>query len=439
MATVIIPYKPRYPQNVIHKAMQSHRFVVLVAHRRMGKTVMVINHLIKQALLCKREHGVFAYVAPFRNQAKNIAWQYLKKFTAPLPDCKVNESELTITLPGGAKVRLFGADNADALRGLYFDGVVLDEVAQMHPFVWEEVIRPAIADRQGFAVFIGTPKGINLFSELYEQARRNMNEGSKDWFAALYRADETGAIAEAELAALRAEMSANSYRQEFLCDFSVASDDVLIPINLVSRACEDVLAEPNVLDTPTILGVDVARFGSDSSVIARRQGRLTYEPLVFKGLDNMTLAARVAAEIERHSPKAVFIDAGRGEGVIDRLRQLGFSVIEVNFGGRATKEERYANKRAEMWDNLRVWLEEGGKLPQNPELKSDLSTPFYSFDASGRMTLESKDKMKERLGRSPDLGDALALTFALPVNNFYQRPFVAHTHYDPATYGQEAQ
>ena len=200
MAAIIIPYKPRYPQDLIHADMEAHRFVVLVAHRRMGKTVMVINHLIKQALLCKREQGVFAYVAPFRNQAKNIAWNYLKKFTLPVPGCQINEGDLSVGLPSGARVRLFGADNADALRGLYFDGVVLDEVAQMQPFVWEEVIRPAIADRQGFAVFIGTPKGINLFSELYEQATRNMNEGNKDWFAALYRADETGAIAEAELA-----------------------------------------------------------------------------------------------------------------------------------------------------------------------------------------------------------------------------------------------
>lgn len=440
MAAIIIPYKPRYPQDLIHADMDAHRFVVLVAHRRMGKTVMVINHLIKQALLCKREQGVFAYVAPFRNQAKNIAWNYLKKFTLPVPGCQINEGDLSVGLPSGARVRLFGADNADALRGLYFDGVVLDEVAQMQPFVWEEVIRPAIADRQGFAVFIGTPKGINLFSELYEQATRNMNEGNKDWFAALYRADETGAIAEAELAALRAEMSDNSYRQEFLCDFSAASDDVLIPINLVSAASDKDQTLVQVDGLPVILGVDVARFGSDSSVIVRRQGLRAFEPLVFNGLDNMTLASRVAAEIERHSPKAVFIDAGRGEGVIDRLRQLGFSVIEVNFGGRAMKETLYSNKRAEMWDGVKQWLLSGGVLPPNSRLKSDLSTPLYSFDASGRMALESKDKMKERLGRSPDLGDALALTFALPVaaGNFGDagRRLMAKTDYNPATYGQ---
>ena len=124
--------------------------------------------------------------------------------------------------------------------------------------------------------------------------------------------------------------------------------------------------------------------------------------------------------------------------MIDRLRQLGFSVIEVNFGGRATKEASYANKRAEMWDEARLWLLSGGCLPANARLKSDLSTPTYGFDASGRMVLESKDKMKERLGRSPDLADALALTFALPVSGFCQRPLVARTHYDPATYGLEA-
>ena len=136
MAEVItIPYKPRYPG--VHEALEAHRFAVLVAHRRFGKTVLAVNHLLKQALLCRRERGSFAYVAPFRNQAKAVAWDYLKHYSAPLPGRAVNESELSVTLPGGAKMRIFGADNPDALRGLYFDGVVLDEVAQMKREVWE--------------------------------------------------------------------------------------------------------------------------------------------------------------------------------------------------------------------------------------------------------------------------------------------------------------
>ena len=150
MAEIVIPYKPRFPQTEIHEKLEQFRFVVLVAHRRMGKTVMVVNHLIKQALLCPREMGLFAYVAPFKNQAKNIAWNYLKKFTEPVPGRIVNEQELFVQLPSGAKIRIFGADNPDALRGLYFDGIVLDEVAQMEPYVWFQSTlprreRPAVA------------------------------------------------------------------------------------------------------------------------------------------------------------------------------------------------------------------------------------------------------------------------------------------------------
>ena len=436
MAEIIIPYKPRFPQDKIHKILEMHRFVVLVAHRRMGKTVMVVNHLIKKALLCERENGVFAYVAPFKNQAKNIAWQYLKKFTSPLPGCVVNESELFVQLPNKARIRLFGADNADALRGLYFDGVVLDEVAQMQPYVWWEVIRPALSDREGFAVFIGTPRGINLFYELYALACRNMNQGQNDWHATLCRADETGVLPDKELNALKADMSPNAFRQEYLCDFSAASDDLLIPIYLAAEAAGRVRTERDIYGMPVILGVDVARFGDDSSVIFRRQGLLALPPLEFRGVDNMELAARVAVQIAEHRPQAVFVDAGRGEGVIDRLRQLGHSVVEINFGGQAARPERYANKRTEMWAELAAWLKAGGTIPNCLELKADLSTPTYAFDAAGRMVLESKDKMRERLGRSPDLADALALTFAMPVAppappGFYKENSRAISQFDP--------
>lgn len=226
MAEIVIPYRPRYPQDEIHRALESYRFVVLVAHRRLGKTVCVINHLIKQALLCTKERGIFGYVAPFRNQAKSIAWLYLKHFTAPLPGREINEVDLCITVPNAAgstsQIRIFGADNANSLRGLYFDGVCLDEVAQMDPEVWGEIIRPALADRMGFAVFIGTPKGMNLFHELYTHAQKAMLEEGSDWYAALYKADQTGAIKPEELEALRGEISDEAFRQEFLCDFAAA-------------------------------------------------------------------------------------------------------------------------------------------------------------------------------------------------------------------------
>jgi len=411
MAGVIeIPYKPRHPQPEIHKLMDGNRFSVIVAHRRLGKTVCTINQLIKKALMDASGTGRYGYVAPYRNQAKSIAWDYLKMFTAPVPGRSVNEGELVIDFPNGARIRLFGADNADAMRGLYFDGVVLDEVADMKPEVWGEIVRPALSDRHGWACFIGTPKGMNLFYELF-----TLGQNTAGWGSAIYRADETGVISEDELNDAQAVMSDNQYRQEFLCDFSASVDNVLITIDMVSRAAARELTEADVRGAPRIIGVDVARFGDDRSAICRREGLWCQGIRVIEHLDNMTFAGIVADEIERFKPDAVFIDSGRGEGVIDRLRQMGFNVMEVNFGARAVDPTRWANKRTEMWDRTREWLENGGAIPNDSELKGELAAPTYSFDASGRKVLEPKEKMKERGLRSPDLADALALTFAAPV------------------------
>ena len=412
---IVIPYKPRYPQTEIHKQLESHRFSVLVAHRRMGKTVLAVNHLIKQAIVAPISRSSFAYLAPFRNQAKQIAWEYLRHYTAPIPYLDVNKSELSITLPNSSKIQIFGADNPDSLRGAYFDGVVMDEVAQMKPEVWGEIIRPALADRGGKAVFIGTPKGVNLFSAMYEKALKLESEGDPDWKAMLYSVEQTGVIPPKELESLRREMSENEFRQEFLCDFNAAADDALISIDDVRAAVARNYTEGDFAFAPVVLGVDVARFGSDATVIFRRQGLVAFPPIVIRKTNNMIVADRIAREIQVHRPQSVFIDAGQGQGVIDRLRQLGHSVVEVPFGSTASRYDRYANRRMEMWANMRDWIREGGAIPPDPILQADLCAPTYGFTAKGLQILEAKDKIKERIGRSPDLADALALTFAVPI------------------------
>ena len=414
---VTIPYKPR--DLSVHERLEAARFSVVAAHRRYGKTVLAVNHTIKGALTCNKPRGSFAYVAPFRNQAKAVAWDYLKYYTSPIPGRTVNESELSIMLPNGARIRIYGADNPDSLRGLYFDGVVLDEVADMKPEVWGEIIQPALADREGWALFIGTPHGINLFSELYYRALERQQKGDPLWCAMSFPVTGTTSLPPAEVERLRAELSENAWRQEMLCDFTASSDDILLPVPDVLEAEARQLAWDDVGGMPVILGVDVARFGADSSVIVRRQGLKADGPVVMRGLDNMQLADRVAAAIMENRPHAVFIDAGQGQGVIDRLRQLGHDVIEVPFGGKPLQEGRFANRRSEMWYGLRQWLKSGGKLPDEgddvPRLRAELSAPLYWYDAAGRMVLEPKDKIKERLGASPDIADALALTFAAPV------------------------
>ncbi len=411
----VIPYTPRYPQTQIHPYLETHRFCVLVTHRQMGKTVCTVNHMLKSALVNPLPNARYFYVAPFLKQAKLIAWDYFKRYTAPLPGVKLNEAELCVSLPTGAKIWVAGADNPDALRGTYADGVALDEYAQIKPGLFEEIIRPMLLSRTGWAVFTGTPKGQNAFYDLFLFAQKQASLCPSEWWCGIYPADETGVISKEELENIRQSTPANIFRQEYLCDFSASADNVLIPVDLVLQAQARGYGASQLAGAPRIVGVDPARFGDDRSVIFCRQGLQAFEPQVFCHIDNMALAARVAQTIESFRPDAVFIDAGCGSGVIDRLRQLGFLVTEVPFGSTPLQAGRYANKRAEIWGKMAQWLQSGGALPKDPALKADLCAPQYDFDSSGKMRLESKEKIKERCGRSPDLGDALALTFAFPV------------------------
>jgi len=189
----------------------------MVAHRRFGKTVGTINDLIKRAIELKRDHGRYAYVAPFLSQGKEIAWEYLKRFAEPAITDK-NESELWVEVCGKARIRIHGADNPDRLRGAYLDGVVLDEYADMRPSVWGEVIRPMLADRQGWGTFIGTPKGRNEFFDIWDRAQKD----EENWFAMMLRASATGILPKSELEEARRDMTPEQYDQEFECSFEAA-------------------------------------------------------------------------------------------------------------------------------------------------------------------------------------------------------------------------
>jgi len=399
-------YQPHEFQAQIHKRMK--RFSVLVCHRRFGKTFLAINSLIDAALRTSKENARFAYVAPYLKQAKQVSWDYLRRFSYTVPGVKVNESELSITYPNGSAIRLYGSDNGEAMRGVYLDGVVIDEVADCRLETWPEIIRPALADRKGWCLFIGTPKGMNQFFELYERARRDPK-----WYAGLYRADETGLIDEAELDDARQSMSENQYRQEFLCDFSASADNVLITIDAVSDAMGRHLQAYQYEHAVKVIGVDVAYTGDDTTAIIRRQGLVAWEPIIMKNANPMEVTGRLLAEVRDFKPDAVFIDdtGGYGSGVVHRVKELGHSAVGIHFGGKPD-DPRYRNKRTEMWMKMRDWIMEGAAMPNNINLKNDLVAPTYRIPSTGIVELEPKDKIKERLGRSPDVADALALTFA---------------------------
>ena len=168
---------------------------------------------------------------------------------------------------------------------------------------------------------------------------------------------------------------------------------------------------------PRVLGVDVARFGDDQTVLLLRNGDRIDWIRRHRGLDLMQTAARVGEAIGQCRPDAVLVDGvGVGGGVVDRLRQMGFRVGEVNAGGGAIDDDRHANLRAEMWAKMRQWLADRGSIPDDDrELAADLAGPRYGFDVRNRLLLERKQDMQARGLASPDAADALALTFARPV------------------------
>jgi hypothetical protein len=215
-------YRPRKHQMYLHTKLK--RFNVLVCHRRFGKTVFSCNEMIDKALRCELKNPQFAYVAPNYGQAKRVAWDMFKEFTKDLPNRNVNIADLTIDIERPHKrdrirIMLLGAENPGSLRGIYLDGCIMDEYAEMDPTAWTQVIRPALSDRLGWAIFIGTPKGQNHFYDMYE----NAHKAGDDWFHCVFKASKTGIVPVSELEAARASgMSQEEYDQEYECSFMAA-------------------------------------------------------------------------------------------------------------------------------------------------------------------------------------------------------------------------
>lgn len=245
-------YEPRTQFLPFHT--RKRRWACLVCHRRAGKTVAAINDLVIGALECSKPRPQFAYVAPFRNQAKLVAWEYLKHYAQPFLTEKPNESELSVRLFGDRKIMLFGADNADALRGIYLDGVIPDEFGDFKPSVWGNVIRPALSDRKGWAVFMGTPKGRNEFWQIRETARLTQDE----WFLLELRASESGILDPEELSAAQRQLTPEQYAQEYECDFAAALPGAYFGRELVQAEREGRIREvPYDREVPVFTAWDI--------------------------------------------------------------------------------------------------------------------------------------------------------------------------------------
>ena len=218
--SISIPYTPRAIQAELHAAWSKHRYSVSICHRRAGKTVAVLNHLLRDALMSKKPNPRFHYLAPTYRMAKTVAWDYLKQFTENIPGCKFNETSLHLDLPNGGRLSLLSGDDEQKHRGIYSDGICIDECGLMSETIYPEIIRPALSDRNGlngektYAIFIGTPLGHNVFYDYYNKAKED-----PEWHCAMYKASETNVIPQEELRAARNSMPIDAYNQEFECSF----------------------------------------------------------------------------------------------------------------------------------------------------------------------------------------------------------------------------
>ncbi len=399
------------------------RFSVLAVHRRAGKTTLAINTLVIKSL---DKVGLYAYIAPELKQAKLIAWKALKDICLQFQNirqgkqivnlCEFRESELIVRFWNGSEIRLFGADNPDSLRGAKLAGAVIDEVAQMPKELWLEIVYPALMDSKGFSLFIGTPKGINLFSELYEKGKdENFKEA---WSSQKFTCYETDALSPEDIELYKQSVPEEVFNREMLCDFTASGSNQLISLFDAVQASHKSIDENFLGNAPLVMGVDVARFGDDKSTLVFRKGLLTFPAVEVKGLDLVHLSDVIINYIVDRNPTAVFVDGtGVGGGVVDllnnKIASIGLSVFiyDINFG-RKSAFANYANKRAEMWGKMSDWIKKGGIIPDDESFVRELSMPQYDVDEKGVLSLESKKQIRQRLGKSPDKADALALTFA---------------------------
>jgi phage terminase large subunit len=246
---VTIELKPRPAfKEFLHS---KHRWACIVAHRRAGKTFAVLQKLIKIAFEYKRSGPPprFAVISPTREQTKDICWAYLKEFVAAVPQVEINESELKITLPNKTTIRLYSGNNFERLRGLYLDGVIVDEPADVPPAAWSQVIRPCLSDYQGFAWFIGTPKGKDAFYKRHQQAQE-----SPEWYSALIRASDSGILPPEELKSIRDDytVSEADYRQEYECDFSIGRPGAIYAAD-INRAEDEGRIGPFPIDDSALV------------------------------------------------------------------------------------------------------------------------------------------------------------------------------------------
>lgn len=359
--------------------------------------------------------------APTSGQLFDALFAELKRWINELPDpLKVmlivkNDRVELAAAPSEAFIsaRTSRAETPEALAGVHSDNVML--VVDEASGVPEAVFEAAAGSMSGHsAVTIMLSNPTRSSGTFFESQTRL----SGSWWTRRWSCVDSPLVSDefVDEMRLRYGEDSNAFRIRVLGEFPLADDDTIIPFHLVESAMHRDIQVAE--DTAVVWGLDVARFGSDKTALARRQGAVITDISSWQGLDLMQTVGRVKAEYDGLSPsqrpREILVDViGMGGGVVDRLRELGLPVRGVNVGEAPSMGDTYSNLRAELWFKMRGWLEQRtSRLPKNDQLVAELTSIRYSFLSSGKMKAESKDDMRKRGLASPDLADAVCLTLA---------------------------
>lgn len=403
------------------KSMESALRIAVASGHGIGKSALVAWIIIW--FLSTRPHPQVVVTANTQNQLSNKTWRELAKWhrmalnkswfqwTATKFYLKEEpETWYASAIPWSEK-------NSEAFAGTHEEHVLIifDEASAIADCIWE-VSEGAMTTPGAMWICFGNPtRNTGRFHACFA-------EHSHRWI--LRNIDSR-----------TAKMANKKQLDEWVQDYGEDSDFVRVRVRGVfPRAGSAQFISSETVEMarrykaegyegqPLIFGCDVARFGYNKSVLVKRRGRKVLALKKWVGLSTMEFATHIAREIMEDSPDAVFIDgAGVGGGVIDRLMELGFNVLEVQAGGSPEDGDRYVNKRIECWARMKKWLEKGAELPDDDDLARGLIGPEYFYNAQNKIQLERKEDMKERGLESPDEADALALTFAEPVLSFASR------------------
>jgi hypothetical protein len=449
-------YTPRFYQIPFLTHMdRGGKRACLVWHRRSGKSKTLLNFTVKKAF---ERVGTYYHCFPEYNQARKNIWDGIDKVSQKrfidlhIPReirARINNSEMKAELINGSIIQLVGADNYNSIVGSNPVGMILDEwaVSERYPTAWD-YFRPILAENQGWAVFVYTPRGRNHGWEIYQKALANPK-----WFCQLLTVDDTKCITREAIQEERdSGMSEDMIQQEFYCSFLASTEDIVIPFALIQAALHRDVAYNR---SGRIAGADAARFGDDRNTLVIRQAGQIIHVDWWSGQDTVQSAGKLIHAYKLGLYDCIAIDTiGIGAGIYDMVNNARVPCIPVNVSERPSDDSRFPRLRDELWWRLREWFMDGHcsissaiSDQAREHLLRDIQDIHYEYTNLGTIKIESKDDMKKRLGFSPDIGDALCCTFHPDVEYKLQAvdrsPFGMVEHlaekpeedYDPLFYG----